>query len=513
MNEESSQIEECLICLESILPTNKVGKIPCCPSKRYHDQCVLQWSRTSNSCPTCRNRFHKIEITDNQNILETVSIQDRLLPNPAINDIPLQFIIREQPPTNPVVEDDLNDESCYMCSNFTSRNGISCQQCGCHFHLHCLGVETIDESICWCCPICDYNQESNVPQRARRRRMQNNFPLNVDYTDNSSRMKRRGQEQRNRLVIHNDNDELDVDFLYEDDDVLLEEMNYSQQHFLPYHSPVINGGVISRREQKQRAKLTQEEVQSWEMFDVARKDNEEYALVDAEGGSNFTHPEKRGETGDENESDKNKRRRKRKKVTPIEVGSSLSTSSSNAVNQPVNHSTSRISQLIDQLKTPGRKPITLTNHQTIIQPNNTFPLPSTNIMPSDSPMSISPAANSPMELVSYSSDDNDYTRQVQLQKQQNPMIQSRQSVKELTLDQKIEIQKHIRNKLRPRYKPGQVKNENNPDVITSEENYITINKTISRKIYNHILNQSEPIEEFFKSDDIKLRDIIDKYIE
>ena len=88
------------------------------------------------------------------------------------------------------------------------------------------------------------------------------------------------------------------------------------------------------------------------MFDVARKDNEEYALVDAEGGSNFTHPEKRGETGDENESDKNKRRRKRKKVTPIEVGSSLSTSSSNPVNQPVNHSTSRISQLIDQLKTP-----------------------------------------------------------------------------------------------------------------------------------------------------------------
>ncbi|RCK54323.1 Autophagy-related protein 36 [Candida viswanathii] len=490
MNEDS-QIDECMICLESILPTDKVGRIPCCPTKTYHDQCVLQWSRTSNSCPTCRQRFHKIEITDPQNTVEVVSIQDRLLPNDAINDIPLQFIIREQPPTNPSVDDyEPVEETCYICSNVSSRSGISCQQCGCPFHLNCLGVMgTLEESICWCCPICDYNQESIVPQRLIRR-MQN-----IPRTQ-SARPRR--QEQRNRLVIHNDNDELDVDFLYEDEDVSYEELHHGHVGFMGYHSPVINGGVISRREQKQRAQLTQEEVQSWEMFDVARKENED---VVGEGPS---ISEKRGDTTDD-ENASNKRRRKRKKVTPVE------SCSSSTANQTTSHSTSRISQLIDQLKTTSKRTTTTVAHQTIM-PQTTFLLPSTSsstaMLPNDSPMSISPAANSPMELVSYSSDDNDYTRQ--LQKQKPPM---RQPNKELTLDQKIEIQKHIRNKLRPRYKPGKTSSEHNPEVITSEENYININKTISRKIYNHILSQPEPIDDFFKDDDLKLRDVIDKYIE
>lgn len=203
MNDADS-IDECMICLESILKIQKVGKIPCCPSKLYHDQCILQWSRTSNSCPTCRNRFHKIELTDNhQNTIEIISIQDRLLPNPAINDIPLQFIIRQQPPTNPVLEEEeeddyINGATCHMCSNNTLRNGISCQQYGCHFHLNCLGVQTLEESICWYCPICDYNQESVVPQRSKRG-MQNSIRfLNIDNHGNTTTTTTTRRRRRSR---------------------------------------------------------------------------------------------------------------------------------------------------------------------------------------------------------------------------------------------------------------------------------------------------------------------------
>ena len=59
-------------------------------------------------------------------------------------------------------------------------------------------------------------------------------------------------------------------------------------------------------------------------------------------------------------------------------------------------------------------------------------------------MSISPAANSPMELVSYSSDDNDYTRPQQHQQQQQQMLSQNQFRRELTLDQKLKFKTHTK---------------------------------------------------------------------
>ena len=58
-------------------------------------------------------------------------------------------------------------------------------------------------------------------------------------------------------------------------------------------------------------------------------------------------------------------------------------------------------------------------------------------------MSISPAANSPMELVSYSSDDNDYTR-LQQHQQQQQMLSQNQFRRELTLDQKLKFKTHTK---------------------------------------------------------------------
>ena len=216
---EPSLSEECMICLESISPFDKVGKVPCCPTKIYHDQCILQWSQKSNGCPTCRNRFHKIEISIHNKIINTVAIKDRLLPNPAINDIPSQYIINDRIlsaiTTNRTIgsasieeeAEEIIEGVCYICS-IDSRNGIICQNCGCNFHLNCLGVIEVEDLFSWCCPICDYNQETWLPRRRSRRITSR---LQLDHQE-SRGPRTRGRITTNGLVIHNDNDELDVDF-------------------------------------------------------------------------------------------------------------------------------------------------------------------------------------------------------------------------------------------------------------------------------------------------------------
>ena len=174
----------------------------------------------SNGCPTCRNRFHKIEISIHNKIINTVAIKDRLLPNPAINDIPSQYIINDRIlsaiTTNRTIgsasieeeAEEIIEGVCYICS-IDSRNGIICQNCGCNFHLNCLGVIEVEDLFSWCCPICDYNQETWLPRRRSRRITSR---LQLDHQE-SRGPRTRGRITTNGLVIHNDNDELMLIFI------------------------------------------------------------------------------------------------------------------------------------------------------------------------------------------------------------------------------------------------------------------------------------------------------------
>lgn len=96
-----------------------------------------------------------------------------------------------------------------------------------------------------------------------------------------------------------------------------------------------------------------------------------------------------------------------------------------------------------------------------------------------------------METTSYSSDDNEYTQR-----------------RELTLEEKHIIQKIVRSRLKPRYKPG----SNEEGYISNEEEFVTINKGISRNIYAHIVNSVDEVDEFFKNE-AKLKQVVNKYIQ
>ena len=249
-----SHWDECMICLEHMLPDHHIGNIPCCANKFYHQDCIEIWASKSNSCPTCRNNFHQINILLMSKpgvIAKTIQIQDKLLPNPAINQIPSQFIIGSNEHRN-----DVEDTSpyasdagfCCLCA-VTRRNSplLLCQQCASNFHINCLGISDAetDDYFSWYCPMCDCHQETILPMRPVRRAL-------------FSGMTRRQPPTSRRLVIRNENDEIDDSFLYNDEPMPAFSSMRMHHDEVPRASNVINGGVILRREQKMRLRLSEE---------------------------------------------------------------------------------------------------------------------------------------------------------------------------------------------------------------------------------------------------------------
>lgn len=475
MNE--SHLDECMICLEHMQPTHHVGKTPCCRNKLYHQDCIEVWASKSNSCPTCRSRFHQIHIllkAESSTTLRTIQIQDKLLPNPAINQIPSQFIV------NPI--DHGNDAedvgSCTSDSGFcclcaiTRRNSplLPCQQCASSFHVNCLGISdaATDDYFNWYCPMCDYNQETIIPMRPIRRAL---------FTG----VTRRQMPSSRRLVIRNENDEIDDSFLYNDEPMPVFSNLQPRHDDIPRANNVINGGVILRREQKLKLRLSEEEVSSWDMFEQARNQPGDDIGMDVTSSSTT-------------KDDTTRRRRKKRTANSVQPSQQLSMPHQQTMTPLPGSSTlqgSRISNLIGQLKHAKKQynTVTLSSSSTTGVP---LALAPSNILPSSSASdSAASIGNSPMETTSYSSDDNEYTQR-----------------RELTLEEKHIIQKIVRSRLKPRYKPG----SNEEGYISNEEEFVTINKGISRNIYAHIVNSVDEVDEFFKNE-AKLKQVVNKYIQ
>ncbi|KAG7661483.1 uncharacterized protein J8A68_005061 [[Candida] subhashii] len=383
----------------------------------------------SNSCPTCRKRFHQIQISQAYHphkIINTISIQDKLLPNQGINDIPSQFIIpRFQ--IQPIREDEYEDEE-----NGLVTNGV------------CWVVDSGNGYLNWCCPMCDFEQESILPRRV--------LPiLGASVGVSSDRVRRRPN-----LIIHNENNELDIDFLYENQ--YPTEMNSYEQPIERTHSTVINGGVILRREEKARQRLTEEEMNSWQLFDQAKAQTD--INTDTSIGSSSSKPTR----CDITPTSSDKKRRRRKKITPIEPTKQSTTDTHKPQIGP-----SRISSLINQVRSShNSKP----NTKPSIQP------PPPPQQPQFTTFQSFPSADSPISPSSNKSGN---------------------------------------------IGPG----SSGGGYINTEEDYVSINKSISRLVYNHILNEAgagagtggvggerteDVFDRYFNDDDpTKLQEIVDRY--
>ncbi|CUM45740.1 unnamed protein product [Debaryomyces fabryi] len=552
--------EECTICLELITLVSTIGTIKNC-HHYYHEDCILQWSSHSNSCPTCRKLFYKIDVSrydKRDKIQKLISIRDKLLPNDAIDQIPQEYII----PTNyPATERENNHDSldqitenyssnnklCSICSSSDyrsslSRNLIYCNNCPSAFHLNCLGVNTYEETddLTWCCPMCDNLQEiaaistyqsgvasnrsrssrgaGNTRPRANRIRTPRTVTslLNSHITDvvfrNSSvpinivprvsnnlsvpleHTPRENPKRRPGLIIHNENGELDDDFLY-DATNYEDETNRQAENNRVYSPPIINGGVILRKELKEKQKLSKEEAQSWDVFDEARRcqSSTEGSNVVASIGENLAEP---------------KARRRRKKLSELPQPDSelVEGTSAKLENFPQKQQEkTRISSLISQLRSSSQ---TRCRHDSKIPTNQEV---STNRDTTE--VLLNPTETASVDSVALSdSETKSQRKKACLDKPTNV---------ELSLEHKVEIQKHIRNNLRPLYRPGESNSSHSP-TIRSEEIYIQINKSASRKIYAHILSlvagetgqlKSSILVDYFNDDEAKLKSIVDKFVQ
>ena len=83
---------ECSICKEDILETGYPCSIPC--GHIFHGKCLLKWSESEQSCPTCRHEF------------ELSRICAIFLPIVRKVDENFKFIISEEKPVKISIEPD-----------------------------------------------------------------------------------------------------------------------------------------------------------------------------------------------------------------------------------------------------------------------------------------------------------------------------------------------------------------------------------------------------------------------
>lgn len=438
---------ECPICLEGIDSDDVIGIVHPC-SHHYHEQCLLQWSTQSNSCPTCRKPFHKINVAvkgSTDVILRSCNVQDRLMPNAAINNIPTEYVIPPNVvPQREQVEherDILPAGVCQICSSASYalrlRAMASCVACNASFHVSCLGAASHQPgSTEWFCPVCDCFQElyASGPSRTRTRRPARSLP-------------------RSNSLITTDSDLAQA--VFEDSLDSLQagpSLHRSRSH-------VLNGGVLLRREERALRNLTPDEAHLWEVLEQARA-----------GGSHISP------SASVEEKPRRKRRR-RLDADPQSTQSPLEPTQS-----PPETGSSRIGSLMSQIKLRPR------SAQGDQRPATSFPLapPVTRLSPMISPVTSDSESESRRPLFERPS-------------------------KELSLEQKRIIQKHVRDNLRPLYTPNDTTARG---TITTEDEYIRINKLISRKIYSAILSLEEEegpqvYEDFFDNPSSKLRDLVD----
>lgn len=509
--------EECTICLEDLDHTTTIGLIKNC-HHYYHDHCIIQWSNNSNSCPTCRKLFNSIDITrlDSESIIRSIPVQDKLLPNAAIDDIPTEFII----PANSQRISDLNHEIrngvCSICSSSDyrtslTRNMITCQSCNAVFHQNCLGISNVfdddDMGSSWFCPICDFQQDLVLPPSSTRRRR----IASIIHPNNSNRTQRvNAREGRNSSVIRNIvtnqlqrrqrrnemelvesyglDDDFDVEqqpevYNFSDDDIELEtpEDGAVNEYYIP--PPVLNGGVIARNELRQRAALSEEELKSWDLFDKVKHGDSEIDI-------------------NENHSTDSTRKRRRKRTAPVEAEIDNTTIVEGRSNTHSN--TSKVLTLINQMRQNNQQQNANNIGTSLFQRDNQVKSSSASSLRTGSSTGGSPeSVNSNFSPVTSSDEGSSRVPQLHSEKKN-----------ELTYDQKSRIQKFIRDKLRPLYKRKLTKDTK---LIKCEDDYIKINKSASRKIYGNIAARAKDdnaiLDNLFNHSDTELLLIVEEYVD
>ncbi|GEQ66631.1 hypothetical protein JCM33374_g294 [Metschnikowia sp. JCM 33374] len=536
---------ECPICLEAIGPASILGRIHGCLHV-YHRECVVHWSTQSNSCPTCRKSFHGIDIIAKETpdrVIETIAIKDRLLGTDAIDHIPAEYIIpaqtyatlqqhQQDPPDD---ADAVQTGVCVICSSaqYSMRRNsmVSCISCGGKFHTACLGHSG---EASWFCPVCDCHQEFPVAvSRPRAPRVSRVSLSSIEPTSTPRRAspgsRRTPACARNGRLLLSETPASSSAAIIVDSDHW--DAGPSQPRYMDEpraRKTVWNGGVLLRRQARELQNLTPEERSSWNLLESARSGN----LTDV---------------SDTVEQDPSTRRRRRKRpVAGAEGGLNHDVANSSVAADP---NTVFAASSSSEIASNGSHPLGANANQD--SPARTGP-------------SVSPARVGPSRIASLmsqiksrsggvsgnqvpSSPKAHFSSQTSHNNSTGSLVNGSESnthspsspvdvseteahgkttpgspnntpntwtPRPLTLDEKSMVQTHVRNNLRPLYRSS----HSHPPQIHSEDEYIRINKGISRQVYSHISSLCTSkgpgvYGEFFQGESDHLKKLVDFYVE
>lgn len=443
-----SHPRECPICLEPFATHFATGTVRPC-NHRYHESCILQWLAHSNSCPTCRNLYYKVDINDPARPLRTVAVQDKLV-DVNSEHIPDEFIITPLDFTErPLNDDDPYPEAngvCSVCSSAAylrrARPMVGCVGCGGRFHVTCL--RPADDA--WFCPICDVFQELDVGHR--RPAATTALRATRSSLPRATPALRRTAQQ----II----DAAAQDF---DDRVYVRQTT-------------LNGGVLRRREARAQQNLTPDERRSWELFEAARGGGDDVVEEIPTGGV--------------------ERKRRRRRREPVAPGGSLQPSAvqSSIKEEPLNPEVKQSTDGINAEK------VELASDALETGNSESSALDGPDSQPGDSVLQQEEPPTRLSRLLG----------QIRSGRSSPPMSRHTELV-ELTLDQKTRVQRHVRDHLRPIYQPQQAPA---PGIIVSEKQFIDCNRSISRMAYAAILADSERAS--ILEDEAKLRDLVTRCV-
>ncbi|CAN6674649.1 hypothetical protein TRVA0_059S00540 [Trichomonascus vanleenenianus] len=152
----------CSVCLENLPPplesAELLATLGCGHS--YHDLCIKTWAERTNSCPSCRARFHEIALRREFGgaIVHTIGVPDKEAPKVENVEEEHEQLAREYAHQ---FEEPFGDiENCVICaSGEREQELLVCDGCDRTFHVTCLGLGEVPFSD-WFCPTCEVDGES-----------------------------------------------------------------------------------------------------------------------------------------------------------------------------------------------------------------------------------------------------------------------------------------------------------------------------------------------------------------
>lgn len=203
-----------------------------------HDSCLREWTAKANSCPICRQLFHKVHVYDKVggkfdiigNLLSTYEVRDKK----QVAEFDPQAWLDENP------EEEEESTPCPVCLRSDDEEVLLlCDGCDTPYHTHCIGLDAVPRGS-WFCMECAEAlgpEVTGAPVPTARNNSGANSRSRPNYFPRTQASMRRARQRARSdnwqgawgVISGRIWDALSIDLDYHDDDEALEDYRRMQQ--------------------------------------------------------------------------------------------------------------------------------------------------------------------------------------------------------------------------------------------------------------------------------------------